>query len=161
MAVGPPAAAGWAVVASGPAAAAAMGARETEAGGCGLGCRPVAGHVVSGPGRRGRRTGHLTCCSFCWPFEASGSGGSGFEWFSGLRLQGRLAVEGLGSRRGWHDPSSLPDSGCSCPVPTPPTPVSGPGQRKGFWCLPVWPGGNCLFPGTQAVFVHFNAKALG
>lgn len=33
-------------------------------------------------------------------------------------------------------------------LPPPPTPVSGPGQRKGFWCLPVWPGGNCLFPGA-------------
>lgn len=45
------------------------------------------------------------------------------------------------------------------PPPQPRSLVRGSARDSGVF--PVWPGGNCLFPGTQAVFVHFNAKALG
>lgn len=37
---------------------------------------------------------------------------------------------------------------------------SGPWLRKGFWCPPCWPEGNCLFPGTQRQFLSTLMQRL-
>jgi hypothetical protein len=92
------------------------------------------------------------------PAKRPAPGGSGLKRFPGVRLQDPLAVEGLGSRRGWHDLSSLPASGCGCHPSLTRSLVRGSARDPGVLLSGL--GWLSEFPGTQTQFLSTLMQRL-